>query len=248
MRLSKSWTIAAKDFKIYSKKTYIIYSLVAVPLIIATLLPLVILYAEHTSRGSHLDPAQLSILLPAFLSFYLILAGVVPTTIASYTLVGEKIEKSLEPLLATPTTDGEILLGKGIAAFLPPLAGIWGGAGVFMALMDAVTYGRLGYSFFPTWNTALFLLVLVPLAVVLSVEVNVMISSRVSDVRIAQQLGFLMAIPYAGVYIAGQLNFVNLGDSSDLLTMAGILLVAVVSLLFLTRATFRREEILTTWR
>jgi hypothetical protein len=57
-----------------------------------------------------------------------------PVAIASYSLVGEKIERSLEPLLATPATDGEILLGKGIAAFVPPVAAIWAGAVVFMAL------------------------------------------------------------------------------------------------------------------
>jgi hypothetical protein len=83
MRLSKSWIIAAKDFKIFSKKKYIIYSLVAVPLIVAFLLPLVIYYAEYGKGGTRLAPAELLILLPAFLSFYLILAGMVPNTIAS---------------------------------------------------------------------------------------------------------------------------------------------------------------------
>jgi ABC-2 type transport system permease protein len=248
MRLSKSWIIAAKDFKIFSKKKYIIYSLVAVPLIVASLLPLVIYYAEYVKGGTRLAPAELLILLPAFLSFYLILAGVVPNAIASYTLVGEKVEKSLEPLLATPTTDGEILLGKGIAAFLPPIGSIWGGAAILMILMDAVTHDKLGYYYFPTWNAAVFLLVLIPLAVMLSVEVSVMISSRVSDVRAAQQLGYLMALPYAGIYLAGERNFVNLGDTNDLLTISGILLAAVIALLFLVRATFRREEILTRWK
>ena len=162
--------------------------------------------------------------------------------------MGEKVEKSLEPLLATPTTDGEILLGKGIAAFLPSIGSVWGGAAILMTLMDAVTHDKLGYYYFPTWNTAVFLLLLVPLAVMLSVEVNVMISSRVSDVRAAQQMGLLMALPYAGIYLAGQRNFVNLGDTNDLLTISGILLAAVIALLFLVRTTFRREEILTRWK
>jgi hypothetical protein len=38
----------------------------------------------------------------------------------------------------------------------------------------------------------------------LSVEVTAMISSRVSDVRAAQQLSYLMALPYIGIYLAGQ--------------------------------------------
>jgi len=157
MRISKSWIIAAKDFKVFSKKKYVIYSLVAVSLIVGSLLPLVVYYAEYGKGGTRLAPAELLILLPAFLSFYLILAGVVPNAIASYTLVGEKVEKSLEPLLATPTTDGEILLGKEIAAFLPPIGSVWGGAAVLMTLMDIVTHDEPGY-YFPTWNTAVFLL------------------------------------------------------------------------------------------
>ena len=56
--------------------------------------------------------------------------------------MGEKVEKSLEPLLATPTTDGEILLGKSIAAFIPPVVATWAGAAIYMALIDNLTYAR----------------------------------------------------------------------------------------------------------
>jgi ABC-2 type transport system permease protein len=113
MRLSKSWIIASKDFKVFSKKKNIIYSILVVPLIVSFLIPIVIDYAGQSKGGSGIPASELTILLPAFTFFYLILAGLIPTTIASYSLVGEKVEKSLEPLLATPTTDSEILLGKG---------------------------------------------------------------------------------------------------------------------------------------
>src|SRR5438132_13137977 len=142
--------------------------------------------AQRRTRDS--PAAQLPVLLPAFAFFYLILAGFIPTSIASYSIVGEKVEKCLEPLLATPTTDGEILLGKGISAFLPPIVVILGGSAVFMVLMDLVTRGTLGYAFFPNWNAGIALFLMVPLAAIMSVEWNVIISSRVSDVRVAMQL------------------------------------------------------------
>ena len=50
MRLSKSWIIAAKDFKTFRKKKNIIYSLVVVPLIVAVLFPLVIELRGHKKR------------------------------------------------------------------------------------------------------------------------------------------------------------------------------------------------------
>lgn len=248
MRLSKSWIIASKDFKIFSKKNYVIYSLVVVPLIVSFLLPIVIEFAGHRNGASGIPASELTILLPAFTFFYLIIAGFIPTTIASYSLVGEKVEKSLEPLLATPTTDSEILLGKGIAAFLPPIGAILGGATIFMVLMDLVTYGTLGYYYFPNWNAAIVLFLMVPLAAILSVEWNVIISARVSDVRVAQQIGILLVLPFGGIYVAGELDLIPLGSTSNLLIIAGILLVVDLLLLYVAKATFRREEILTKWK
>lgn len=248
MRLSKSWIIASKDLKTFRKKKNIIYALVVVPLIVAVLLPVVLSLAGQRSGSNRMTPAELTVLLPAFAFFYIILAAYLPTPIASYTLVGEKVEKSLEPLLATPTTDGEILLGKGIAAFLPPLAAVLGGSTVFMILMDLVTKSKLGYYYFPSWNTAIILFILAPLAAAMSVGMNVVISSRITDVRSGQQFGALSVLPFAGVYVAGELNIVDLGSTENLLIVAGIILLADVLLLFVARATFRREEILTRWK
>ena len=248
MRLSRSWIIASKDFKIFLKKKNIIYSIFVVPLIVSFLFPIVIVLTGHSNDGSGIPAAELPLLLPAFSFFYLILAAMIPTTIASYSLVGEKVEKSLEPLLVTPTTDGEILLGKGIAAFLPPIGAILGGATIFMVLMDLVTYGTLGYYFFPNWNAAIVLFLMVPLAVMMSVEWNVIVSARVSDVRAAQQIGILLILPFGAMYVAGELNLIQLGNPSDLLIIAGILLLVDALLLYVAKATFQREEILTKWK
>ncbi len=247
MRLSKSWIVAKKDFKVFLKKKNIIYSTLVVPLVVSFLFPII---TENIVQkgGGGTSASELTALLPSFTFFYLNLAGLIPTTIASYSLVGEKVEKSLEPLLATPITDGEILLGKGVSAILPPMAAILGGAALFMALMDLVTYGTLGYAFFPNWNAAIVLFLMVPLAAVMSVEWNVIVSARVSDVRVAQQIGILLIVPFGGIYVAGELNLVNLGVTSNLLILAGILLVVDLLLLYVARATFRRDEILTKWK
>jgi len=248
MRLSKSWVIALKDFKVFRRKKNVIYSIIAFPLIISIIIPIVVEYAGHRNGASGIPAAQLLVLLPAFIFYFLIIAAYLPTPIASYSLVGEKVEKSLEPLLATPTTDDEILLGKGIAAFLPPLGAALGGATIFMVLIDLVTFDKLGYYYFPDWNTGVVLLLMVPLAAIMSVEVNVIISSRVSDVRAAQQLGVLMVLPFAGIYVAGELNIIPLSSTNNLLIISGVLLAADLLLLYVARATFRREEILTKWK
>lgn len=249
MRFSQAWVVATKDFATFRRKRYVIYSIAAVPLIVSLALPLVTWYAITVGRnGGVISVAGITALLPTFAFVYLFLAGVIPVTIASYTLVGEKVEGSLEPLLATPTTDGEVLFGKVVAAFLPPFASILGGAGIFMGLMDAVTFGRLGYYFFPNANAEILLFLMVPLAMVMSTEWNVFVSSRVSDVRVAQQVGVLLALPLMGIYAAGQLRLLSLDDTGVLVTISAALLILDLLFLYVARATFRRDEILTKWK
>lgn len=247
MRLSKAWVVASKDLAIFRRKRSILYSLVIVPIMVSILFPAVLLIAGRNG-GKTMTPAALGALLPSFAFFWLILAGVIPTTLASYSIVGEKVEKCLEPLLATPTTDGEILLGKGVAAFLPPIVAILGGASLFMALVDLVTQDALGYLYFPNWNEGIVLFVMVPIAAMMSVEWNIIISSRVSDVRIAQQVGALLVLPLGLIYVAGEVRLVDLGDTTNLLIISGILAAVAVLFLPIARATFSREQILTKWR
>ncbi len=248
MRLSQAWIVALKDFEVFATKKNIIYSIFIVPFIVSTLLPLVTWYAVQYGRGGGITPAQITVLLPTFTYFYFILAGLTPSVLASYSIVGEKVENCLEPLLATPTTDGEVLFGKGISGFLPPVATIVLGAAMFMILDDAATYGKLGSYFFPNTNADIVLFLMVPLAVVVSVEWNVLVSSRVSDVRIAQQVGMLVIVPFAGIYVASDFKLVSLADANNLLLIAGALAVIALLFLFLVRVTFRREAILTRWK
>jgi len=110
MRISKAWIVAAKDMRIFLRKKYLIYSLVALPLIIGIGLPLV-LHLVGAKKQALNGTALLSVM-NAFSFFFGIGSAVLPIILASYSLVGEKIEKSLEPLLATPITDSELLLGR----------------------------------------------------------------------------------------------------------------------------------------
>ena len=182
----------------------------------------------------------------AFSVWFMIGAAIIPTAIASYSLVGEKVQKSLEPLLATPLTDGEILLGKTISALAVPLASIYAGAAIFMTLMDLVTQDTLGYLYYPNWHIGSILLV-APVICLVSVELNIIISSKLNDARTAQQLGMVTALPFFGLYIASEIGIFKFTDT-NLLILAGVILLIGISLYFVSRATFQREEILTKWK
>jgi ABC-2 type transport system permease protein len=243
MRLSKAWTIASKDFKTFTKRKNILYTLFYFEAVVSIGIPFLIRYIITKPTAV----AALPQLLDAFSFLYVIGAALAPVGIASYSLIGEKVQKSLEPLLATPTTDEEILAGKSIAAFLPAIGITYLGALIFTVLVDLFTYGTLNTYYFPNWNMAIILFLLAPLACLLSVGYNVLVSSRMNDVRTAQQMGSLILLPLGAVYLLTELKVITL-TTNDMLIMAAVLLLIDGILFYLVKAAFQREEILTKWK
>lgn len=232
-------TIARKDITIMLTRRGMRIGLLVLPLGLAVLFSQIVAHANYSA-------SELPHALNAFLFFFMIYTGALPATIASYSMVGEKVERSLEPLLATPAADGEILLGKGIAALVPPLVAMWAGMVTLMALCDVSSRGTLGYLYFPNWMAAVTVFVVAPLLGLMAVQYAVLCSARVTEVRTAQQLGSLAALPGVAVYIALLSGAFSLNLTS-LAIMGGVLLIVDGGLFLAARATFHREEILTRW-
>jgi ABC-2 type transport system permease protein len=233
-----------KEFSILRRKKSILISLIAFPLGVSLGMPAIIWLVVERDAVSY---AMLTYLFDALSFFFIIGASAFPVGMASYSIVGEKVERSLEPLLATPMDDGEILLGKSLAAFLPTIAAIYFGAATYMALIDALSHQQLGYLFYPNWTMAVFLLLATPLTCMFSIELSVIISARITDVRAANQFGGLIVIPFMGLYVAAEIRIISL-DAGTLLVISAILLLVDVVLFFISRSTFRRDEILTRWK
>ncbi len=246
MKLWKSWVIATKDFNIFWKKKRILYTLIILPLLFSIVLPLFISRFPNPAESIVISSTSVS-LLNFYSFFYIILAFILPTTLASYSIVSEKLEQSLEPLLATPITDGDLLLGKSISSFLPCIAMIYVGSIIFMVFSDAIMYNTIGYLFFPNLTMAIILLLAVPLTSILSVELNVIISSRVNDVRTAGQLGTLLLIPFIAVYGLLLASIVSL-NITNLIILFAIFFMADVALFYINKITFQRDKILTLWK
>lgn len=243
MNIRKSWVIAVKDFNIFRKKKQILISLLVFPLILGIGFPLLIMgIIEEPS----IKIQEIITVINSFSLIYILLPGFIPPTLASYSIVGEKTEKTLEPLLATPTTDTELFFGKIIASFLPCISITYLSALLFMFLINIFTYDKLQYFFFPNWNMGIILLLIVPFVILLSVEVNVLISSKTSDLRTASQLGALSMIPFLGLYFFIQTYLVEF-NLLNLLILILFLFFIVITLFILTKSVFNREKILTKW-
>jgi len=249
MRLWKSWIVTQKDISAMSKNKYVFYSLIGTPVLIGVLYPAIFIFALNGQIAS-LTHAQLlasaNQIADIATIILVFIPAVLPSYIASYSFVGEKIEKSLEPLLATPTTDGELLLGKCLAAFLPCIAVTYVGAAISASVLDAWSYTRIGVFLIPNPYWALVIVVIAPLACVLSVETNVIISSKVTDIRAAQQLGGLVSLPLV-ILILVAASSVQLSFLLAILVSIA-LAVADATLFYLSKETFQREEILTKWK
>ena len=77
--------------------------------------------AAFAQRCGDLSPGDCGIyfLVSQFLLMFMLLPLAIPATIASYSIVGEKITRTLEPLLATPISTLQLLVGKAAAAVTP---------------------------------------------------------------------------------------------------------------------------------
>jgi ABC-2 type transport system permease protein len=181
-----------------------------------------------------------------FLLMFLLTPITGAMALASHSVVGEKQARTLEPLLATPITTLQLLVGKVLGALLPALGIALAGLALYFAgLWLVAAPGVLGAML--NARTAVLLLVVGPASALVSLQAALVISSRVNDARTAQQFGVLIVIPLMALMVAQFSGALWL--SPALLGLIGVGLMGVWGLLVLVSiAIFDRESILTRWR
>jgi ABC-2 type transport system permease protein len=171
----------------------------------------------------------------------------IPTVTASYSFVGEKMNKSLEPLLATPITDVELLVGKAMSIFGISMAATWLSFAVAAGVVDALAGPVLGYYPLPSPYWIVGMLLLAPGMCLMSILANVLISSKVNDVRVSQQIGGVLILPILMFFVLSLTGFL----SSGLLPMflfSGAVFAVDGGILWISLKVFKREEILVSWK
>lgn len=184
--------------------------------------------------------------LELFTLLFMILPVAIPVTIASYSIVGEKTMRTLEPLLATPITTLELLAGKAIAAVVPAVVATWLSFGIYLLVArllvsDVVFAGLLD----PLWLIAVF--VVAPLLSLLAVGIAILISSRVSDPRTAEQLSMLVILPII-LFLVGQTTGLILLNRQIILIAGVVVALCDIVIGYLALRLFERETILTRWQ
>ena len=267
--MKKVWVLVGKEWAEVFKNKMVLFSVAFMPLIFC-IIPLVILYTMQGAApadisgieaelGAAFDQLRLLcgplveldctqfLILQQFMVLFLMMPAIIPVTIASYSIVGEKNTHTLEPLLATPITTGQLLAGKALAAAIPAVVAssasflIFAGGTALLAASPAVALQL----FSPLWVLGIFLVG--PLLSLAGVSLAVMISSRVNDPRAAEQLAVLVILPILALFL-GQLAGVVVINQGLLLIIAGALVLVDAALLFFATRLFQRESILTRWK
>lgn len=253
--MNKVWLVLQKELRELLPQRVLLSSVAFLPLVLIIMAGVLLFTHLNGVRlpGAASDPRLAS--LTAFqvqqafvgLQFRMILlfqSVVIPAIIASYSIVGEKNNRTLEPLLAAPVRTWQLLLAKSLAALLPAVAVTWISSLVFIAEI-AVLAGPavLALVVTPGWLVAVFLTV--PVIVMVPIALAVMVSSRVNDPRSASQMASLLFIVLLiGVELSGSLLVLSVSFS---LILTAILAVLGVLLLWVATRIFQREVILTRW-
>ena len=181
-----------------------------------------------------------------YLFYFLLIPMMMPVYIAAYSIIGEKETKSLEPLLATPISVWELLVGKSLAAVVPSVVLTWLS---FVVLIVGGYFIMPGSVFLamirPVWIVGMALLS--PLLALLSVFSGVIVSSRMNDPRAAQQVTGIFVVPIIAlslVVLAGKV-FMSV---SMVIMVAAITLTLDCVVLYFAVKLFQRETILTRWK
>jgi len=188
----------------------------------------------------------LVLLLNQFTFFLLLIPTVVAISVATFSIVDEKLSGSLEALLTTPVKTWELLLGKALAGAIPAVATTWVSAGVFLLVISGLGWGDLRV-FVVTGGWFLTLFLLTPAVALLSFMLGVAGSSRAKDARSAQNTVLVIILPVLaliGIEITGVLWF------TPLLIFMVSLVAGVADFVSLRIAVrlFQRESILVRWR
>jgi ABC-type Na+ efflux pump permease subunit len=263
--------VARKDLLVVRRSRALMVPLVVVPLLLVVVVPLalmilpVLMTSADPAAAARLDetlralPPQLvarldgasgperwlrlvhgQLLPPLFLLVPFLVAQV----IAADGFAGERERKTLEALLYTPTTDGELLAGKLLAALVPALAVDVAAFLLSSAITAAATASLFAAPLLPGVAWLLLAGWVAPAFTALGLTAMLLVSLRVRGTQEAMQLGGLLVLPVVALLVNQVRGALLLGPAA--LVVGGLLLWGLAGLcLAVGRRQFRRARLVT---
>jgi len=237
-----SWTrvgaILRKELRDYRHNRFVIGTMAATPVLFITL-PLIQLIAADVSGNT----AHLSLRIGLSLLYMLVIPVTLPSVVCAYSVVGEREQGTLEPVLITPIGREEFLVAKALAAFVPTLVVAYTVFGIFLAVAALFAHPVIVSAIYAGPHVLVQLL-FTPLLAGWAIWVGIAVSTRSTDVRVAQQLSVLGSIPPLIIVALMSLNVIT--ESTTLAVgLAAALLAFDLFAWRVVAATFDRERLVT---
>ncbi len=199
-------------------------------------------HAHHLPHlGVHRDRPHLPWF---FLSSLLLIPVITPSTLAAYSVVGEREQGTLEPLLTTPLRRQEFILGKAAAVMIPTVALSYAVFGLFLAVVRLFANPVVASAVFHQGPILLALFLFTPLLAGWAIVVGMAVSVRASEVRVAQQLGMLASFPPLGVVVLLGVGVIHPTFTAAVAFAVGLLAIDRLALRVVSRM-FDRERLVT---
>jgi ABC-type Na+ efflux pump permease subunit len=241
--MSFSWTrvraILVKELTDYRRNRFVmVFTMTILPLIFIAAPTIQLLAAPATASSSKLDTrVGISLL------YLLLIPAIVPSTVSAYSVIGEREQGTLEPILITPIRREEFLIGKALAVVVPTLIVAYTLFGIFLAVAALFAHADMRTAIFSGSHIPIQV-VFTPLLAAWSIWVGIAISARSSDVRVAQQLSVFANLP--PVALIALIGFNVITPSTGLAVGLAAALLAVDALGWrAVAAMFDRERLIT---
>jgi ABC-2 type transport system permease protein len=230
--------VVRKELRDFRRNRFLVATMAVLPVIFLTS-PLITLLRVPASAPASLVDRSVGV--TSLLLF--VVPAVIPPIMAAYSVIGERDQGTLEPLLTTPIQREELVLAKALAVFVPSVIVAYG---IYFAFALTVRLGAAHVVSAAVWHTPQLLaqLAFTPLIAVWSIWVGIAMSVRARDVRVAQQLATLASLPALGVTTL--ITFRVLTPSVQLaVALAAALLVIDIRAWRFVSKLFDRERLIT---
>jgi ABC-type Na+ efflux pump permease subunit len=192
--------IFRKELREYRRNRSLVTGMAIVPLVFLAQ-PLIAVFTTSADAASVIAHRH-------ELLYVLGIPALVPATLATYAVVGERQQGTLEPVLGTPIRRDELLLAKALAVLIPSVAVSYVVYGVFLACVELFA-NRSVVDALVRGPDVLSQFLFTPLIAGWSIWLGVAISARSSDVRVAQQVGALASLPSIAVTTLIAVNVIH---------------------------------------
>jgi ABC-type Na+ efflux pump permease subunit len=240
--MSFSWTrvgaILRKELRDYRRNRFVIVTMTIVP-IVFIIAPMIQLFAANATAGT----ANLNTHIGLALIYMLVIPVSVPAVLSAYSVVGEREQGTLEPVLITPIRREEFLIGKALAAFVPALVISYTIFGIFLAVVALFAHPVIASAIYAGTHVLVQLL-FTPLVAGWAIWVGIAVSACSADVRVAQQLSMLGSLPPLAILALMSLNVISVSAGLAVGLAAALLAVDLLAWRVVA-AMFDRERLVT---